>query len=406
VRWLAAAIGAVLFGAAAPAYATPGPANAPEYWFDSWKVPQLWRAGARGQGMVIGEIDTGVNVAVPQLEGKILSGHDFGPDGGNGHVDRDQDAFGHGTAMASIMVASPGPFGITGLAPAAKILPIAVPLIGTTDAAPDDQLPAAIRWAADHGANIINMSLGGKRIPGEDSHSCPPDEQQAIFYAMRKGAVLVAAVGNSGPTKNSIEEPGVCLGVVSVGAVDETGTVAEFSSREPYLTVDAPGVNVPSLGRVVGQGYSGDGTSQAAAIVSAVVALTWSKYRSLTPRQVVARLLATTDDNHAPPDAAYGYGIVDGYRAVMASVAASAPNPVYDAAEPFLAREQALAVPLRPPAPVHRRRLDARGYGVSGPSRLTQPGVLGGGIVAVVGLVVFGLLVAGGRRARRPRPVA
>jgi subtilisin family serine protease len=395
---------AVAFGCAVPAGATPGPDNAPEYWFDSWKVEQLWSSGARGQGIVIGEIDTGVNAKLPQLAGKVLKGHDFGDSGGDGRTDRDLDTFGHGTAMASIMVARPGPFDITGLAPAAKILPVAVPLIGTSDAAPDDQLPTAIRWAVDHGAKIINMSLGGKRSPREDIRSCPADEQDAIFYALRKGVILVAAVGNAGPKRNTVEEPAVCLGVISVGAVDESGSVADFSSRQPYLTVTAPGVNVPSLGRIAGEGFSGDGSSQASAIVSAVLALTWSKHRTLPARQVVTRLLNTLDDARRPADSAYGYGLVDGYRAVTANVPTDAPNPVYDNAAPFIARERAFATKLTVPPHPARGQLGIGEYSVSKPSWYTEPRVLGGLAAAAAGLLALVLLLVLGGRAARRRP--
>src|SRR4249919_423217 len=79
------------------ATAAPGPQDAPEWWFDAWQVPSLWAAGARGQGVTIAEIDTGVNAALPELAGKILPGKDFGDPAADGRADRDRDAFGHGT---------------------------------------------------------------------------------------------------------------------------------------------------------------------------------------------------------------------------------------------------------------------------------------------------------------------
>ncbi|HVU91200.1 MAG TPA: S8 family serine peptidase, partial [Jatrophihabitans sp.] len=333
---LGAAPAAAVPAAAAPLATTPGPPSAPEYWFDNWRVPALWAGGARGQGVTIAEIDTGVNAELPELAGRVLKGKDFGA-GGDGRVDREVDRFGHGTAMASIMVARPGLFGITGLAPAAKVLPVAVPLRGTTDSGRPDRLADAIRWSADSGAKIISMSLGGKRSPRYDTQPCSPDEQAAIYHALSKGALVLAAVGNTGPSRNAVEDPGVCLGVVAVGAVDASGTVARFSTRQPYLTFVAPGVRVPSLGRVAGQAYSGNGTSQATAIASAVAALVWSKYPRLTAAQVLSRLLATLDDRRRTPSPAYGYGRLDAYRAVTADVRASTTNPVYAAVTPFLA---------------------------------------------------------------------
>ena len=196
------------------AAAAPGPQAAPEWWFDTWNVPALWVAGARGQGVTIAEIDTGVNAALPELAGKILPGKDFGGAAGDGRTDRDQDAFGHGTAMASIMVARPTLLDITGLAPDARVLPIAVPIQGTSDASASDHVPDAIRWAVDHHAKVISMSLGGRRDPVQDTVPCPSDEQSAIDYAVARGAIVVAAGGNSGQIGSPVEDPGVCLGVV------------------------------------------------------------------------------------------------------------------------------------------------------------------------------------------------
>jgi subtilisin family serine protease len=403
-----AALGAVLalaFGAQ-PADATPGPVGAPEYWFDSWHIESLWADGIRGQGITIAEIDTGVNADLPELQGRILDGTDLG-EKGNGHVDRERDEFGHGTAMASIMVGRPGLLDITGLAPDSKILPIAVPLNGTTNAGLPDKVPQAIRYAADHDAKIISMSLGGKRTPGVDRQPCKDEEQSAIYYALRKGALVIASVGNTGPTKNTIEDPGVCLGVISVGAVDASGTVASFSARQPYLTLVAPGVNIPSLGRVVGQAFSGDGTSQATALTSAAAALVWSAHPELTARDVATRLLATLDAHRSTPSPSYGYGMLDAYRAVTRDVPADAPNPVFDSVAPFMSRVDALSQTQPKPAEAAREPLASTGaYHVGSVPWLTAQvrtgiALAGAGMLSLLVLLVFGVR---GRRRRAPQP--
>jgi subtilisin family serine protease len=401
-RAAVAALAGALLLLATPAVATPGPTSAPEYWFDQWQLTQLWQRGANGNGVTIAEIDTGVNASLPALAANVLPGTDFG-EAGDGHVDRELDAFGHGTAMASIMVGQPSLLGITGIAPGAKLLPVAVPLIGTTFAGGGDHLAEAIRWAADHGGKVISMSLGGARRPSTDAQACPDDEQQAVYYALRKGAVLLGAAGNNGPTNNAVEEPGVCLGVISVGAVDQSGTPAAFSSRHRYLTLAAPGVNIPSLSRVAGSAYAGDGTSQATAIASAVVALIWSKFPQLTGRQVVARLLATLDRHRTTRDPGYGYGIVNAYRAITAPVAASAPNPVYSAADPFVDRmtafERAASQPVPKPAAVAHKSVGT--FSIGNAPRLLVPRVLAGLGVAAAGLLsLIALLVLGVRRRR------
>ena len=350
------ALGAATLGATAPsAGAAPGPPGAKQYYFDQWDVPGIWASGARGQGVVIAELDTGVNAALPEFGDKILPGLDVGAAGGDGRTDRDTDDFGHGTAMASIMVANPGTYSITGLAPDARILPVGIPLQGTSDAADDDRLPEAIRWAADHGAKIISMSLGGERTPSKDPVPCPASEQEAVFHAMSKGAVLVAASGNDGRKGSPVADPGVCLGVVSVGAVDSDGDVAGFSSQHPYLTMSAPGVAIASLSKVPGSGYSGDAT----AITSAALALAWSAHPDLDAKGVVTRLLATLQPGKGQQAGthsnAYGYGTLAADRLVRDAVDADADNPIYTAAAPFVARyDQSLSVraaPVGPTAP-------------------------------------------------------
>jgi subtilisin family serine protease len=414
-RALAAVAAAVTIGfAATPAFAAPGPPGHTEWWFDTWHVPALWAGGARGQGVTIGEIDTGVNAALPELAGSVLPGDDFGADGGDGRTDRDAD-FGHGTAMASLMVSTPSPDGITGLAPDAKILPVSVPIQGTTDLPADDQssdhLDDAMRWAADHGAKVITMSLG--RRFGGGGRACTADEQAAVDYALGKGAIVVAAGGNAGDQGSPIEDPGVCVGVLAVGAVDVHNQVPVWSSRHPYLSVTAPGVNVPSLGKVPGQAYYGDGTSQATAITAAGLAVIWSKYPALTNWQVEARLLATLDGARPTRDPATGYGMVDIGAAVTASVPASAPNPLFDAVNPFLQRDRDLvAAPAKDPRPATARTAFPGAVRVvSPPGPLAAGPGLVGTVVGAVGLAVVVALgigtavtVRGRRRARRSLP--
>ncbi len=393
---------AAVFAFAPSAVATPGDPYAPQYYFDQWHVHHLWSLGADGHGISIAEIDTGVDASLGVFAGRVVPGTDFGPLGGDGEIDRDRDAYGHGTSMASIMVGRPGQFRIQGLAPAATLIPVAIPLTGTTDAQSNDQLPQAIRWAADHGAKVISMSLGGVRRPAQNRTACPDDEQQAIFYALRKGAILFAASGNRGANDDAVEEPGVCLGVVSVGAVDKNGDVASFSSRHRYLTMSAPGVNIASIGPQ-GAPFSGDGTSQATAIASAVAALVWSKYPSLTASQVVARMLATLDHRTAAPDPSYGYGILNADGAVTADVPTSAPDPVAALARPFMNAHVAQSRQVKPPAPIVHNATPPGSYTVGSSPRLYEPRVLVAAGVGLAGLVSLVALAIGGAVARRRR---
>jgi subtilisin family serine protease len=368
---------------AAPAFATPGPPEAPEYWFDQWHIEKLWQDGATGKGVVIAELDTGVNAQLDGLRGKVLTGTDFSPQGGDGRTDRDADTFGHGTAMASIMVGAPSTFDITGIAPDAKILPVALPLEGTTTAADRDFVAQGIRWSVDHGARVISMAIGSSRAGV--TQSCPADEQKAVYYALSKGAIVLAAGGNNAQSGNPIEAPAVCLGVLAVGATDQSGTVADFSSKHHYLSFVAPGQNVASLGREAGTGFSGDGTSQATAIASAVAALVWSKHPTLTAREVEARILYTLDNKRETPSPDYGFGALDAYRATLANVPADAPDAVYARAEPYILRAAADAKA----APAPRQAADhVADYGpvrIDRPANsfLTRQGIVGITLIAV-----------------------
>jgi subtilisin family serine protease len=331
--------------------AAPGVGRYPEYWFRQWDVPRIWAGGARGQGVTVAVIDTGVQASVSGLSGSVLSGTDLTGLGGDGHTDRDRDRFDHGTAMAGLIAGHGGPF-LAGVAPSSKILPVAVPLVGTNQS---DHSPGyiadALRYSAMHGAKIINMSLGGVRHSGEDTLACPTDTQSAIFYALSKGAIVVAAGGNSGLKDSPTEEPGVCLGVVAVAAVDAQRRAPDFSSRHSYLTVAAPGVQVPTL-NASDTIFIGNGTSQATALTSGALALIWSAHPTESNRQITARLIAGVRD--AGPrgvDSAFGYGTIDPAASISARLGPAAVNPVFTRADPFLtARGPGVSQALPKPA--------------------------------------------------------
>jgi subtilisin family serine protease len=253
--------------------------------------------------------------------------------------------------MASLIVATGGSGYVSGVAPAAKILPIAIPLAETRHKSPPAHYVArAIRYAADAGAQVISMSFGGDRSAKQNSLACPASTQDAILYALAKGAVVVAASGNSGQRSSPVEEPSVCLGVVSVGAVDGQNRRAAFSSRHRYLTVAAPGVNVTTVS-ASGQVYIGAGTSHATALTAGALALIWSAHPRESNRQIVTRLLAGLEDAGSPGrDSSYGYGIVNAGASARTRLAPSAGNPVFAAVAPFLARLHPARQPLPPPA--------------------------------------------------------
>ncbi|MFE3906151.1 type VII secretion-associated serine protease mycosin [Streptomyces sp. NPDC059153] len=281
---------------------------------------QAWRT-TKGRGITVAVVDTGVDGSLPDLAGQVLPGKDMiGFGAGRG----DRSWARHGTAMAGIIAghghgAGRGD-GVLGIAPEAKILPVRVILEASDPARAKAResrgtaLADGIRWAADHGADVINLSLG------DDSESAHPEsgEDAAIQYALKKGAVVVASSGNGGEKGDHISYPAAYPGVIAVAAVDRYGTHAAFSTRRWYATVSAPGVDIV-VAAPDRQYYVEWGTSAASAFVSGAVALVRAAHPGLTPAQI--KQLLTDTARSAPAsgrDDARGYGIVDPAEAIRA----------------------------------------------------------------------------------------
>ncbi|MBC7273282.1 MAG: type VII secretion-associated serine protease mycosin [Streptomyces sp.] len=295
--------------------------RAQQWALEALHTQQAWQT-TKGAGITVAVLDTGVDDQHPDLVGNVLGGRDLvGFGAGRG----DETWAKHGTAMAGIIAAhghGPGNFdGVVGIAPEAKILPVRViledkdPARAKARKSRGNALAEGIRWAADHGADVINLSLG------DDSASAHPEpaEDEAVQYALKKGAVVVASAGNGGEKGDHISYPAAYPGVIAVTAVDRYGTRAAFSTRRWYATVSAPGVDVV-IADPDGKYYEGWGTSAAAAFVSGAVALVKSAHPGLSPAQI-KRLLADTARN-APVrgrDDSRGFGFVDPAAAIEAA---------------------------------------------------------------------------------------
>ena len=233
---------------------------------------------------------------------------------------RDHDPLGHGTAMASIIAAhghgSNSTEGVIGLAPQARILPVALKF--STSASDAERESASIAFAANHGARVINMSFGG---PAENDL-----ERNAIQYAEKRDIVLVASSGNSGSPK--LDWPAAYPGVVAVGAVDVNGKPWVDSNYGAGLTLVAPGVNIVAAGANSDSEYRvSDGTSDAAAYVSAEAALVRAEYPGLTAGQVVNRMVkSAVNPTGRVHDDHYGYGIIRPDAALTFKIPAGPPG--------------------------------------------------------------------------------
>ena len=256
---------------------------------DNIDVPEVWNVsrsftGATGSGVTIAVIDTGVDLDHPELSGRIVAGYDF--------VDGDSkadDGNGHGTHVAATIAGANDGTGITGVAYDAEIMPLRV--LDNDGYGWTSDIIAAVRFAADSGADVINMSLGG----GGYSQAMA----DAIGYASRRGSVVVMAAGNSGgrapeyPAAHAIDHG------IAVGAVDNNRSLAGFSNRAGSTQLDyvtAPGVNIYSA--VPGGGYETlNGTSMAAPHVAGVAGLLKGHDNSLSASAIEDLLTGSGSNN-------------------------------------------------------------------------------------------------------------
>ncbi len=262
-----------------------------------WGV-RMVNGGSGGDGAVVAVLDTGVKKDHPDLAANILQCKDATGTGiANGCTDRN----GHGTHVAGTIAANGK---IKGVAPNAKL--IVVKVCGNSGCWADD-VSRAIMYAADNGANIISMSLGG------DSDSTL--ERDAIAYAVSRGVLVVAAAGNDGPADGSIDYPGANVDVVAVAALDSSRNVPDWSSRglnngdyvveEQEVELAAPGVSVQSTYKN-GCYATMSGTSMATPHVSGLAAKNWQGSASAT-RDYLHSL--AQDVYNAGDDTATGWGL-------------------------------------------------------------------------------------------------
>ncbi|MCX6020551.1 MAG: S8 family peptidase [Chloroflexi bacterium] len=304
------------------------------------KAPQAWDITTGNSSVVVAVLDSGVDLGHPDLKGKLVDGYDFANERA-----LPQDDNGHGTHVAGIIAAAANnSIGTAGVSWGARVMPLKVTnSFGSTS---DTVLANAIRFAADRGARVINMSLGGP----EPSVIL----RDAVEYAAGKGALLVAAAGNCfargdacGGQVNAPMYPAAYDKVIAVAATTFGDQHASYSQTGAYVKLAAPGGDprTPSdpsstMGILstywqpggFGGYFALAGTSQAAPHVAGLAALLWSVSPAFTAAQVETFMESTAVDLGQPGrDPVFGFGRIDAMAAVSAAQAfagaASEPTP-------------------------------------------------------------------------------
>ena len=295
---------------AAPRHSTDGSVLAPADW--QWSATHAdavpaWVTAAAAR-LTIAVIDTGADTSVPALAAKAPVTYNVAT-----RTSAIHDTIGHGTFVASLAAEFGGD---------ARLMVVQANRGGSSFTDIDEA--AAIIWAVDHGARIVNLSIGGSRTSAV--------ERAAVNYAVLHGALLVAAAGNTAQQGNPVTYPAALIGRrgLVVGAATQAGGRAGFSTTGAYVDLLAPGVNV--LGALAGgiattlyspggqDGFGlGSGTSYAAPEVAGAAALVWAANPLLDAR-AVASLLETTASGNGVWTKDLAYGTLDVAAAVQRAV--------------------------------------------------------------------------------------
>lgn len=288
-------------------------------------APTAWSAGYDGTGVTVAVLDTGIDATHPDLAGKIAAQRNFTEE-----YEDDLDHVGHGTHVASTIAGSGAGSGgkYRGVAPGASLLDGKVCVEG---GCAESWILAGMQWAAESGADVVNMSLGGQNTPEVD-----PLEQAVDDLTAQHGTLFVISAGNSG-SDGSVGSPSTAASALSVAAFTKTDELADFSSRGPSADgyavkpeIAAPGVEIVAARSKDGfLGEPGelymplDGTSMAAPHITGAAALLTQVHPQWTAAQRKAALMASAKPGAGIGVFAQGAGRVDVARAITQQITTS-----------------------------------------------------------------------------------
>ena len=274
-------------------------------------APQAWAAGYDGTGVKVAVLDTGVDANHPDLAGRIAETKNFSADSTSA------DGVGHGTHVASTIAGSGAASGgkYKGVAPGASLL-IGKVLDHTGRGSFSDVI-AGMEWAANSGADVVNMSLGSD----EPSDGTDPLSVAVNELTASTGTLFVVAAGNTGPKPETLGSPGAAADALTVAAVSKTDSLASFSSRGPVPgdssvlkpDVAAPGVSITAaraagtaMGTVFDDNYTtASGTSMATPHVAGSAAILAQRHPGWSPASLKGVLMSSSK---VLPDGAYAEG--------------------------------------------------------------------------------------------------